>query len=69
MNSELMTPSGPVSPTPPHSYPELEKLLALPAADRLRLADMLVADLPTDSPYTDTPWDEAGGGECAGPNL
>lgn len=30
-------------------YEELQKLLALPAADRLRLADLLVAGLPGDA--------------------
>lgn len=31
------------------AYEELQKLLALPAADRLRLADLLVAGLPDDA--------------------
>lgn len=69
MIRKLMKSSGLVYPTPHACYPELEKLLALPAADRLRLADMLVADLPTGSTDTGTPLQEASDGEWASPNL
>lgn len=64
-----MKSSGLVYPTPHACYPELEKLLALPAADRLRLADMLVADLATDSTDTGASLEEAGGGEWEAPTC
>lgn len=63
MIRKLMKSSGPVFPTHEDDYPELEKLLALPAADRLRLADMLVADLTTGSTDTGTALEAASSGE------
>jgi len=63
MIRKLMKPSGSIPPGHEDSYPELEKLLALPAADRLRLADMLVADLATDSTGTGASLQAASGGE------